>query len=223
MTTPAPIRPWTPDQLVRADDGSRNAVLAPKRMCDGCLMLLGDLTEREMLDVTRGFELRTVKPECPRCAGLHTLVLRPELRPIGWKPDDGDEIVETRVVCPNREDRDRDCFVWDRCGCAVPYDFDPLSTEGQAWLEQPCPRSPIGTHAYMAEYGIVACPQEGSCWHADAADIDDMAQAAGVFLTPGVYAIDARVADDGSGQWTVVDVAAHRRVRPVETEAVKVG
>jgi hypothetical protein len=219
MTTPQPIRPWTPDQLVRADDGSRNARLAAKRACNGCQMRLGDVTEREMLDVARGFELRSVSHECPRCAGLHTLMLTPALRPIGWQAEHGDAIADHRVVCPRREDRDRDCHVWDACGCALPEGFDPLSTQGQEFLEQPCRPSPTGRHTWMPEYAIVACPQAGSCWHADAADAAEIADLVGA-TAPGVYALDARISDDGAGDWRVVDVAAHRRERPAEVVPV---
>lgn len=208
---PRPIRPWTPHQRVHTDSGNPGVRLAVKRVCDGCQTRLGDVSDAEMIEVSKGRDLRSVKDQCPLCNGLHALVRIPEIRRLGWNPrDDEDEIDEHRVVCPDRTNPDRDCFVWDRCGCQVPADFDALSVAGQEWLSRPCPGSPTGAHVFMAEFGIVACPKPGSCWHADEADIGDLTVDLGVF-DPGVYALDAHVTPDGTADWKLVDVAAYRR------------
>ncbi|NUT38862.1 MAG: hypothetical protein HOV86_02645 [Thermoactinospora sp.] len=62
MTT-APPRANTPDRI--NDDGSRT--ITTKRACNGCGILLGDITEREMQAAIHGAPMPDVRRECPTC------------------------------------------------------------------------------------------------------------------------------------------------------------
>lgn len=215
--TATPIRPWTPDTIIehpRTLDRAKR--LSPKRMCDKCSLKLGDPNEIEMLDATRGWPSRDVRRECPNCQGLHTLIAVPApLQPRQTAEDI--EIESYVVVCPDRDDPQRDCFVYDRCGClTIPTPaFDPLTSEGQRFLDQPCPASPTGKHWWADEMAEVVCATPGSCYHADHVGDHDLAVET-VGFTPGVYALDASFDGAGDPVWEVVTVAegkARKRAR----------
>lgn len=203
--TAKPIRRWTPDRIEWNARGGRDRVIAPKRMCNACSLKLGDPTDHEMVDAQRNWPLREVAGSCPHCRGLHTLIALPEVREPGDDPDDL-AIEQYVVVCPDRENPKRTCFVYDQCGCTIPPEFDPLTTEGQAFLARPCPQSPTGEHWYGHEIGEVVCPVAGSCYHADHADDHDGLAVDTVGFTPGVYALDVSFDDGGNPVWEAVTV-----------------
>lgn len=207
---PTPIRPWTPDRVViDYNTGTRLRHEAPKRACNRCGLLLGDLTDSELLAATLRRPLIDSDRGCPRCLGVHALAARPEPREPDWHPDDGDE-VSYRVYCPDRENPARTCFVYDRCGCVLPqlpHGFDPLTTEGQQFLDQPCPHSPTGVHWWASEIAEVVCPVAESCYHADHCDDHDGLAADTVGWTPGVYPLAVRFDDGGNPVWEAVTLA----------------
>jgi hypothetical protein len=228
VTRPTPIRPWTPDQIaVDVRDGSRTRRLSPKRACNTCGLLLGDLTEVEMVAAAKGRPLLDVDRACPYCQRLHVLIGDPEPRDPGFDPGDVDEVLGWRMLCPNRDDPDRDCFVYDRCGCTPPEGFDPYSIQGQEWLAERCPNSPTGEHVYHAEWNTVDCPKPRSCWHADESEMADELLHTGPSesfevgtLDPGVYAVAAHLDDLGHADWRLVaDVAAHAARRDTKAPA----
>lgn len=208
--SPRPIRPWTPDRiLLHRPSGQRAQEQSPKRRCTGCGLLLGDLTEVELLHATRGWNLRDNRAECPHCQGVHLILVRPEPREPGWKPDDGDE-VNYHVVCPHMGGDAQavtDCAEWRACGCTPPA--DPLSVEFERFLDQTCPNSPTGEHRHMpalylaGEHPVLSAPVAGTCWYAVADHMPDAAADA-VGTTPGIYPVECDAFDETTPTFNVL-------------------
>lgn len=61
-------RPLTPDRKEIGEDGREHTVITGKRCCNGCGLVLGDVTEAEVLAVIESGGLPDVRGECPSCS-----------------------------------------------------------------------------------------------------------------------------------------------------------
>lgn len=191
------MRTWTPDTLL--DNNSRQ--ISVKRACNGCGDLIGDVTDEEMVGAVRGYPLFDVRPECPRCQGMHALRVTSRSLPVGRTAARDDLSIE--VVCPGIPEGSEilPCAAYEPCGCAAPA--DPYTVEFQEFLKQRCPASPTGEHRHLADSGFVGAPT-GGCW---ARTADSSADAAfDVVNGPGLYAVDVDAFDDTTPVFTVVSL-----------------
>jgi hypothetical protein len=208
-------RTWTPDQIVyEGNPRERSVKSSEKRACNKCGTLLGDLTETEMVAAYHKGKrpFRPVDGECPVCQGHHVLFAKPEVREHDWKPEDGDQWT-IEVLCPGKP-AGADvlpCATWLPCACTPPTE-DPLTSEFQEFLRQPCPTSPTGEHRHLAEAGFVGAPT-GGCWFQESDHTPD--QAAEIATAPGLWPVHAEVWDETTPVFTPVDDGSQRDATPV--------
>jgi hypothetical protein len=214
-------RIWTPDSVVRSPVGERMVRMSPKRHCNRCKTMLGDLTDQELYDATLRRKLLPVDSECGRCLGFHLVFAKPAPREPEWQPGDVDEI-SVSVICPGKPAGApvEACAVWDRCGCTPPAETH--SVEWASFLASPCPHSVTGEHRHLVELDtegspFVAAPQPGTCWYQSAIGSGDPDPAYDVIDGPGLYPVDVDAFDASTPVFIPVDVV---RGRHAEATAV---
>lgn len=189
---PQPVRPWTPDQLVWADDGGVGRRLSVKRACS-CGEKIGDVTDNELVSVAnvrnRRIALLPVTDECWRHRGFHAVFANPEVRQPRWTESDGDTWT-IELLCPGKRPGElaMSCASWQQCGCVTRA--EPLTVEFEAFLAQACPASPTGEHRYITERGYVGAPT-GPCVYQACENI--AAAAEGWLARPGIYPVNVEL------------------------------
>lgn len=192
-------RPWTPNQVIITTNGDRRIQLAPKRACDRCRNLLGDLNEVELVAAfaTRPRPLNPVSSECGLCNGHHVLFAKPE--PL--EPGQTEVELDFEVLCPGipAGASALPCASWVECGCTPPA--EPLTVEFERFIAAPCPASPTGEHRYMVESERVAAPT-GPCWYQVCAGTPDAAAA--LVTEPGMYPVHVDAFDENTPVFELV-------------------
>lgn len=68
-----PWRPWTDDEVITKEDGTKTTRVHVKRACNGCGDLLGDVTDAEIDRAVAGLPPEDVRGECWTCTPLGAL------------------------------------------------------------------------------------------------------------------------------------------------------
>jgi hypothetical protein len=209
-------RIWTPDSVVRSPAGERMVRMSPKRHCNRCKTMLGDLTDQELYDATLRRKLLPVDSECGRCLGFHMVFAKPEPREPEWREGDPD-VLHVSIICPGKPAGAvvEPCARWEACSCPLPSETHTV--EWTLFLAASCPTSVTGEHRHLPEFDIegtpfVAAPQPGTCWVTCNLD-----PAAVVVDGPGLYPVEVDAFDATTPVLIPVDLV---RGRHAEVAAV---
>jgi hypothetical protein len=216
-------RPWTPDRIV-IDRGERMLEQSPKRGCNRCHTVLGDLTDAEMVTEILGRRLPPVHGECPLCLGFHAILVEPAA-PV----EPGSDVIVTgpaNLHCPGALAGVpvASCASWDLCGCVPGPEIEVPSEEWVAFLAAPCPTSPTGEHRHLADRDVDGTPYVGApvaktCRYIDTVrrvsrqsdESGHLDRLVADFVTgPGLYPVEIEEFDPDLLVFEPLDIAPHR-------------
>jgi hypothetical protein len=209
--------------------GERLVESSPKRACNRCFAVLGDLTDTELATATLGRRLPPVHGECPHCLGYHTVLVEPA-QPT--EPGAAETPLLPAVLrCPGTPAGKlargvlaiASCCTWQRCGCVFGKDIEYPSAEWVEFLDAHCPTSPTGEHRHLIERDVdgtpyVGAPVAGTCRYVDAlARLRGQSEDGAVldrlvadFATgPGLYAVEIEEFDPDTLVFEPLDITSH--------------